>query len=213
MDKQGERRGPRGGAGSRRGERARSGAARISAREVARQALSDVVRSGSYVSAALDRHLNTSGLSAEDKRLAASLFYTAVENRLLLEARLASFLDGTARAGGGGYSAHRRGAAAFDGQDSRPRRRGRGGQADARRGPRRPCRAGQRRFAQSHPRPRRRRIGRDRRSGRSLFRRPGTGAQVDRGLWRGGAEKIMADRPRPSQTIRFKPDKDRRGGV
>ncbi|HIS02446.1 MAG TPA: 16S rRNA (cytosine(967)-C(5))-methyltransferase RsmB [Candidatus Pullichristensenella avicola] len=91
MDKQGERRGPRGGAGSRRGERARSGAARISAREVARQALSDVVRSGSYVSAALDRHLNTSGLSAEDKRLAASLFYTAVENRLLLEARLASF--------------------------------------------------------------------------------------------------------------------------
>ena len=63
----------------------------LSAREVARRALSDVARSGSYVSAALDRHLNTTHLSADDKRLAASLFFTAVENRLLLEARLAQF--------------------------------------------------------------------------------------------------------------------------
>ena len=58
---------------------------------MARRALSDVARSGSYVSAALDRHLNTAHLSADDKRLAASLFFTAVENRLLLEARLAQF--------------------------------------------------------------------------------------------------------------------------
>ncbi len=63
----------------------------LSAREVARRALSDVARSGSYVSAALDRHLNTTHLSADDKRLAASLFFTAVENRLLLEARLSQF--------------------------------------------------------------------------------------------------------------------------
>ena len=55
------------------------------------RALSDVARSGSYVSAALDRHLNTTHLSADDKRLAASLFFTAVENRLLLEARLSQF--------------------------------------------------------------------------------------------------------------------------
>ena len=58
---------------------------------MARRALTDVARSGSYVSAALDRHLNTAHLSADDKRLAASLFFTAVENRLLLEARLAQF--------------------------------------------------------------------------------------------------------------------------
>ena len=72
-------------------ESARAREPRLSAREVARRALSDVVRSGSYVSAALDRHLNTSSLSAEDKRLAAGLFFAAVENRLLLDARLSQF--------------------------------------------------------------------------------------------------------------------------
>ena len=73
-----------------RRERPQRKEAPLSAREVARRALSDVARSGSYVSAALDRHLNTTHLSADDKRLAASLFFTAVENRLLLEARLPS---------------------------------------------------------------------------------------------------------------------------
>lgn len=73
-----------------RRERPQKKEASLSAREVARRALSDVARSGSYVSAALDRHLNATRLSADDKRLAASLFFTAVENRLLLEARLAS---------------------------------------------------------------------------------------------------------------------------
>ena len=70
-----------------RRERPQKKEAPLSAREVARRALTDVARSGSYVSAALDRHLNTAHLSADDKRLAASLFFTAVENRLLLEAR------------------------------------------------------------------------------------------------------------------------------
>ena len=74
-----------------RRERPQKKEAPLSAREVARRALSDVARSGSYVSAALDRHLNATRLSADDKRLAASLFFTAVENRLLLEARLAQF--------------------------------------------------------------------------------------------------------------------------
>ncbi len=91
MDRHSERKNLRKSAVRGRREHAPKGEARLSAREVARRALSDVVRSGSYVSAALDRHLNTSHLSADDKRLAASLFYTAVENRLLLEARLSLF--------------------------------------------------------------------------------------------------------------------------
>lgn len=76
-----------------RRETARGRAPGLSAREVARRAFSDVTRAGSYASAALDRHLNTVALSPEDKRLAASLFFTAVENRRLLEARLSPFLQ------------------------------------------------------------------------------------------------------------------------
>lgn len=64
-----------------------------SARDAARLALSDVVRSGAYVSTALDRQLNSIPLSGEDKRLAANLFFTAVENRLLLEYRLSQFYE------------------------------------------------------------------------------------------------------------------------
>ena len=96
MDKRNERAAERRMDARRPAQRARNGRppkheAHLNAREVARRALTDVVRAGSYVSAALDRHLNTTQLSAEDKRLAASLFFTAVENRLLLEARLSLF--------------------------------------------------------------------------------------------------------------------------
>lgn len=81
----------RGDGANRRAGREPSAGRGLSARAVARMALSDVVRAGSYASAALDRHLNNCELSTEDKRLAANLFFTAVENRLLLEARLAQF--------------------------------------------------------------------------------------------------------------------------
>ena len=79
-----------------------------------------------------DRHLNTTHLSADDKRLAASLFFTAVENRLLLEARLSGFWTERPEPVVEDIPPHRRGADTFDGQDPRPRRRGRGREADAR---------------------------------------------------------------------------------
>jgi len=64
---------------------------RATARDVARLALADVVRSGAYASAALDRQLLVAPLAADDKRLAASLFFTAVENRILLDHMLSQF--------------------------------------------------------------------------------------------------------------------------
>ena len=56
-----------------------------SARDIALRALGDVVRNGAYASQALDRALAGAVLSEEDRRLAASLFYFAVENRLRIE--------------------------------------------------------------------------------------------------------------------------------
>ena len=55
------------------------------ARDVALMAFRDVVRSGAYAAQALDRKLRDAHLSDADRRLAASLFYTTVENWLRLE--------------------------------------------------------------------------------------------------------------------------------
>ena len=44
-----------------------------------------MTRGGAYASQALDRALENTKLSPEDSRLAAGLFYAAVENRLRLE--------------------------------------------------------------------------------------------------------------------------------
>ena len=57
----------------------------VTARDAALSALRDVVRNGAYSSQALDRSLNAVELSPEDRRLAASIFYFAVENRLYIE--------------------------------------------------------------------------------------------------------------------------------
>ena len=57
----------------------------MTARDAALSALRDVVRNGAYSSQALDRSLNAVELSPEDRRLAASIFYFAVENRLYIE--------------------------------------------------------------------------------------------------------------------------------
>ncbi len=54
----------------------------IDARRLALNALSDVVRAGSYATLALDKHLSKSHMSPEDKRLATSIFYAALENRI-----------------------------------------------------------------------------------------------------------------------------------
>lgn len=82
-------RGPRGNAGNRGGRTAPKGP---SARDVALKALQDVVRGDAYAAQALDRRLGEARLSPEDRRLATSLFYFAVENRLYIEAALAPFL-------------------------------------------------------------------------------------------------------------------------
>ena len=63
------------------------------ARTVALKALQDVVRGDAYAAQALDKQLQTAKLSPEDRRLAASLFYFAVENRLYIETMLGKFLD------------------------------------------------------------------------------------------------------------------------
>ena len=63
------------------------------ARDVALSALADVVRNEAYASQALDRALTDVELSPEDRRLAASLFYFAVENRLQIEWALDGLLN------------------------------------------------------------------------------------------------------------------------
>ena len=64
-----------------------------SARAVALRALQDVVRGDAYAAQALSRQLEAQPLKPEDRRLAASLFYFAVENRLYIETMLMGFLE------------------------------------------------------------------------------------------------------------------------
>lgn len=64
-----------------------------SPRETALKALQDVVRGDAYASQALDRQLGSSKLKPEDRRLAASIFYFAVENRLYIEYALKQFIE------------------------------------------------------------------------------------------------------------------------
>ena len=61
------------------------------ARDVALRALRDVVRENAYAAQALDRALAAAKLADEDRRLAASLFYTALENRLRIDRVIARF--------------------------------------------------------------------------------------------------------------------------
>ena len=65
-----------------------------SARDVALKALQAVVRADAWAAQALDKAFMGTSLSPEDHRLAASLFYFAVENRLYIETMLGKFLDG-----------------------------------------------------------------------------------------------------------------------
>lgn len=56
----------------------------LSARDVALRAVQNVARDNAYAAQALDRELSAAQLSPEDRRLAASLFYFTLENRLRL---------------------------------------------------------------------------------------------------------------------------------
>lgn len=86
---QGDSRPPRDG---RRPPSGRPGP-RFTARDAALKALGDVARLNAYAAQALDRQLENSRLSPGDKRLAASIFYFAVENRLYIEYALAGFMQ------------------------------------------------------------------------------------------------------------------------
>ncbi|MCQ2437095.1 MAG: 16S rRNA (cytosine(967)-C(5))-methyltransferase RsmB [Clostridia bacterium] len=57
-------------------------------RIAALKAVEDVINNGAYASQALDRALSAGKLADADRRLAASLFYTAIENRLCIDAVL-----------------------------------------------------------------------------------------------------------------------------
>ena len=82
------------GSGARMGTKPGTGAQRAaqgpSARDVALRALREVARDNAYASQALDRALSAAHLTGEDRRLAASLFYFALENRLRIEHCLAA---------------------------------------------------------------------------------------------------------------------------
>ena len=79
--------------GDRRDRRSEKPAPQKNARDVALNALADVVRNEAYASQALDRALTDVELSPEDRRLAASLFYFTVENRLQIEWALGGLMD------------------------------------------------------------------------------------------------------------------------
>ena len=63
------------------------------ARRVALNALSDVNRFDAYASLALDKRLREARLSIDDRRLATSIFYQAVENKLNIEYVLNAFIQ------------------------------------------------------------------------------------------------------------------------
>ena len=63
------------------------------ARDVALNALRFVARDGAYAAQALDRALRDVKLSESDRRLAASIFYFALENRLRIETCLMAKLN------------------------------------------------------------------------------------------------------------------------
>ena len=71
--------------GGRPDHGAQKTARNFTARDVALRALRDVARDDAYAAQALDRELSAARLSEEDRRLAASMFYFALENRLRIE--------------------------------------------------------------------------------------------------------------------------------
>ena len=66
---------------------------RVSSRDVALRALEDVIRRDAYAAQALDRRLEETRLRPEDRRLAAGIFYFAVENRLYIEHALGGLIQ------------------------------------------------------------------------------------------------------------------------
>ena len=63
------------------------------ARRIALNALVDVTASGAYSTLALDEHLRKSRIDPIDKRLATSIFYTALENQIKLKHALGQFVE------------------------------------------------------------------------------------------------------------------------
>ena len=66
---------------------------RMDARRLALNALADVTRANAYAGLALDKALRSSTLPPEEKRLATSIFYSAVENLLRIDYILKQFVE------------------------------------------------------------------------------------------------------------------------
>ena len=66
---------------------------RLTARDAALRALQDVARGDAFAAQALDRRLEEARLRPDDRRLAAGIFYSAVENRLYIACLLDRFLE------------------------------------------------------------------------------------------------------------------------
>lgn len=66
---------------------------KIDARKLALRALCDVTIGGAYSGIALNERLRDAEMSLEDKRLATSLFYTTLENRIRLDYVLGQFVE------------------------------------------------------------------------------------------------------------------------
>ncbi len=69
-----------------------SGRVRTTARDVALRALKDVAANGAFAAQALDRQLDSAHLLPDDRRLATSIFYAAVENRIRISHILRAFV-------------------------------------------------------------------------------------------------------------------------
>lgn len=79
--------------GQKRDEKKTRPVSRIDARRLALNALSDVTRVDAYAGLALDKALRASTLPPEEKRLATSIFYSAVENLLRIDYILRQFVE------------------------------------------------------------------------------------------------------------------------
>ena len=66
---------------------------RVDARRAALSALFDVLYKDAFAQIALNREIESVRLSEDDRRLATSLFYAAVENRMQLEYYLKRFVS------------------------------------------------------------------------------------------------------------------------
>ena len=83
---------PKSAPGAEGGKKPYAPRERSTARDVALRALQDVTANGAFAAQALDRQLESVRLLPDDRRLATSIFYAAVENRIRIAHILRAFV-------------------------------------------------------------------------------------------------------------------------